>query len=206
MRPSAIRVSIVRRAISRRTPSNADSTTAWGVSSMMMSTPVRFSSARMFRPSRPMIRPFRSSEASWTTDTVVSAVWPEAVRWIATERMFRARLSDSSRASSSMRRTSFAMSARHSSSTFVIRASRPWAAVMPGHLLELRDLGVAGDLQLLLELLGVDLPVGDRLVSAGQILERRLELALVRRQALFDLDDLGAALGQVTLLLGALRE
>ena len=85
----------------------------------------------MFLPSRPMIRPFRSSEASCTTETVVSAVWPEAVRWMATERMFRARLSDSSRASSSMRRTSFAMSARHSSSTFVIRASRPWAAVMP---------------------------------------------------------------------------
>ena len=32
-----------------------------GVSSMMKSTPVRFSSARMLRPSRPMIRPFMSS-------------------------------------------------------------------------------------------------------------------------------------------------
>ena len=50
------------RAISRRTPSNADRTTALGVSSMMKSTPVRFSSARMLRPSRPMIRPFMSSD------------------------------------------------------------------------------------------------------------------------------------------------
>ena len=32
-----------------------------GVSSMMKSTPVRFSSARMLRPSRPMMRPFMSS-------------------------------------------------------------------------------------------------------------------------------------------------
>ena len=160
----------------------------------------------MLRPSRPMIRPFRSSEASWTTDTVVSAVCPEAVRWIATDRMFRARLSDSRRASSSMRRTSFAMSARHSSSTFAMSASRPWEAVMPGDLLELGDLGVAGGLQLLLELLGVDLAVGDRLVAARQLLERRLELALARGQALLDLDDLGPALGQVALLLGALSQ
>ena len=29
----------------------------------------------MLRPSRPMMRPFMSSEGSWTTDTVVSAAW-----------------------------------------------------------------------------------------------------------------------------------
>ena len=46
------------RAARRR---SADSTTALGVSSMMKSTPVRFSSARMLRPSRPMMRPFMSS-------------------------------------------------------------------------------------------------------------------------------------------------
>ena len=44
-------------AISRRIPSKDESTTACGVSSMMNSTPVRFSSARMLRPSRPMIAP-----------------------------------------------------------------------------------------------------------------------------------------------------
>ena len=93
-RRSASRASAV--AISRRTPSKADSTTACGVSSMITSTPVRFSRARMLRPSRPMMRPLRSSEGSWTTETVVSAVWPEAVRWIATERMLRARRSASS--------------------------------------------------------------------------------------------------------------
>ena len=73
------------RATSRRTPSKPESTTALGVSSMMKSTPVRFSSARMLRPSRPMIRPFMSSEGSWTTDTVVSAAWLAARRCIATD-------------------------------------------------------------------------------------------------------------------------
>ena len=56
------------RAISRRTPSKPDRITAFGVSSMMKSTPVRCSSARMLRPSRPMMRPFMSSAGSWTTD------------------------------------------------------------------------------------------------------------------------------------------
>jgi hypothetical protein len=37
-------------AISRRIPSNDERTTACGVSSMMKSTPVRFSRARMLRP------------------------------------------------------------------------------------------------------------------------------------------------------------
>ena len=77
--------SSVMRAISRRTPSKPDSTTAFGVSSMMKSTPVRFSSARMLRPSRPMMRPFMSSLGSWTTETVVSARGSPARRCIATD-------------------------------------------------------------------------------------------------------------------------
>lgn len=43
-----------------------------GVSSMMRSTPVAVSRARMLRPSRPMIRPFISSLGRGTTVTVVS--------------------------------------------------------------------------------------------------------------------------------------
>src|SRR3954466_791286 len=91
MRPSWRSFSSVMRAISRRTPSKADSTTALGVSSMMKSTPVRFSRARMLRPSRPMMRPFMSSDGSWTTETVVSAAWLAAGRRIATERRRGAR-------------------------------------------------------------------------------------------------------------------
>ena len=51
--------------------------TVSGVSSMMTSTPVAVSKARMFRPSRPMIRPFISSLGICTTETVDSAVTSE---------------------------------------------------------------------------------------------------------------------------------
>ena len=48
---------------------------------MMKSTPVRCSSVRMLRPSRPMMRPFMSSDESSTIETVVSAAWLAATRW-----------------------------------------------------------------------------------------------------------------------------
>ena len=59
-----------------------------GVSSMMTSTPVASSNARMFRPSRPMMRPFISSFGSETADTVVSDVCSAAIRWIASAMIF----------------------------------------------------------------------------------------------------------------------
>src|ERR1043165_9808275 len=52
MRPSSISFSSVMRATSRRIPSKDERTTAFGVSSMMKSTPVRGSSALMLRPRR----------------------------------------------------------------------------------------------------------------------------------------------------------
>ena len=93
MRPSMMRLVSARRAISRRTGSKADRTTASGVSSMMTSTPVRVSKARMLRPSRPMMRPLTSSEGRATTETVLSLTWSVAMRWKARVRMPRARLS-----------------------------------------------------------------------------------------------------------------
>ena len=101
MRPSWMSFASVSFAISRRTSSNDESTTACGVSSMMKSTPVSFSNARMFRPSRPMIRPFMSSDGSSTSDTVVSAAWLAATRWSASATRFRARRFASACASSS---------------------------------------------------------------------------------------------------------
>ena len=59
-----------------------------GVSSMMTSTPVASSNARMLRPSRPMMRPFISSFGSATADTVVSAVCSAAIRWMASATIF----------------------------------------------------------------------------------------------------------------------
>ena len=83
----------------------------------MKSTPVRCSRARMLRPSRPMMRPFMSSACSWTTDTVVSAAWPAAMRCMTTERMLRTRRSASRLVSSSIARTRRAESCRTWSSS-----------------------------------------------------------------------------------------
>src|SRR5712692_692139 len=73
MRPSDINCSSETRAISRRIGLWHEMTTASGVSSMIMSTPVAASIARILRPSRPMMRPFISSLGNANTDTVRSA-------------------------------------------------------------------------------------------------------------------------------------
>ena len=70
----------------------------------------------MFRPSRPMMRPFMSSEGSSTSDTVVSAAWLAATRWRASATRLRARRFASVRASSSIWRTMRPRSWRTSSS------------------------------------------------------------------------------------------
>ena len=74
MRPSTISFSSASLATSRRMLSNPVTMTIPGVSSTITSTPVAFSKARIFRPSRPMIRPFMSSVGMSTVLTVVSAV------------------------------------------------------------------------------------------------------------------------------------
>ncbi len=102
-----------------------------GVSSMITSQPVMVSSARMLRPSRPMMRPFMSSEASSTIDTVVAAAWLAARRPMPVEMMLRTRRSDSCLASSSTRRIIFAMSWRTSSSVSLSSCSRACIWVMP---------------------------------------------------------------------------
>ena len=83
MRPSAISRSIAWRATSRRNGSKLERMIAPGVSSTISSTPVAVSSARMLRPSRPMMRPFRSSLGRSTTETVVSMACSAALRWMA---------------------------------------------------------------------------------------------------------------------------
>ena len=72
MRPSEISFSSAMRAISRRTGLKVEMVMASGVSSMIRSTPVSVSIARMLRPSRPMMRPFISSFGRSTTETVAS--------------------------------------------------------------------------------------------------------------------------------------
>ena len=123
-RPSASSSSRATRATSRRTGSKQLRTTASGVSSMTRFTPVICSKARMLRPSRPMIRPFRSSLARWTTDTVRSALCSEASRWMA---VLSTRLASDSalrRASVSMSRARVAALSRASCSAVASTSAR----------------------------------------------------------------------------------
>ena len=68
------------------------------------------SKARMFRPSRPMIRPFISSPGRCRTETTDSLVCSLATRWMARVTIRRARSSPSRRAAVSVSRTSSAAS------------------------------------------------------------------------------------------------
>ena len=80
MRPSRINFSRVSLAISRRMGSKEETVIASGVSSIIRSTPVAVSRARMLRPSRPIMRPFISSLGRFTTETVTSDEWSAAQR------------------------------------------------------------------------------------------------------------------------------
>ena len=72
IRPSVTNLCKAKRAISLRTGSKQERIMASGVSSTMISTPVAASKARMFRPSRPMMRPFTSSDSMLNTETQFS--------------------------------------------------------------------------------------------------------------------------------------
>ena len=92
----------------------------------------------MLRPSRPMIRPFMSSEGSCTTETVVSAAWLAARRCIATDRIERTRRSASRLVSSSIWRRMRAESWRAWSSTSLSSACLRLAGAEAGDALERR--------------------------------------------------------------------
>ena len=167
------------RAISRRTPSKLDSRTADGVSSMITSTPVSFSNARMLRPSLPMIRPFISSLGSSTRRVVLSVEALPASRCIATARMLRARRSASACVSSSIccsRRPAWCLA---SCSTSASSSCFAWAPIAREPL-ELAALDALGLFQLLGRVIEVALAVVERLRSAlevGALDGQRLGLA-----------------------------
>ena len=165
-RRSAARASRGRSRGGRRRSSRARPPT--GVSSMITSTPVSFSSARMLRPSRPMIRPFISSLGSSTRRVVDSLECLAASRCMATERMLRARRSASTRVSSSIccrRRPAWW---RASCSTSAISSCFACAALRPGEPLELAALHALRLLQLLGLLDQVALAVLERLQRAAR--------------------------------------
>ena len=116
-------------AISRRYGSKPERMIAPGVSSTIRSTPVASSSARMLRPSRPMMRPFRSSLGRSTTETVVSIACSAAQRWMASVMYCLARSAAVSRASASRRLSRFAASCRASPSICLSSSSLASSAV-----------------------------------------------------------------------------
>ena len=178
------------RATSRRTPSKPDRSTAPGVSSMMKSIPVRVSSARMLRPSRPMIRPLSSSDFSSTTETVVSTACPPATRCMQVARMLRARRSASWRVSSSTWRIRRALSWRSSSSS----SRRTICTRLPGaqarHALELAHVLSLG----LLEARGVVLQIPRAIVGGAltrlHLGELGVQAALLRTQPFLEPHEL----------------
>ena len=82
IRPSATSFSKASFAISLLTGSKQERTTASGVSSIIKSTPVSVSNVLIFLPSRPIIRPFISSDGKLTDETVDSTTWSIAQRCI----------------------------------------------------------------------------------------------------------------------------
>ena len=129
MRPSSINCSNVRRATSRRIGSNPDSITAPGVSSIIRSTPVACSRARIFLPSRPIMRPLIESSERATTEIVLSATLSDANLCTAMVIIFLASSSALFCASSSIFFTSFAASRRAKSTTFALISSIACSAV-----------------------------------------------------------------------------
>ena len=81
----------------------------------------------MLRPSRPMMRPFISSDGMGTVVTVASAVWSTMTRWMAVMTTSRALSSAPSRAERSMARTrrtaSFSASSRTCSTSAALASS-----------------------------------------------------------------------------------
>ena len=121
IRPSVTSFCNERRATSRRIGSKPESKIASGLSSMMISTPVRDSRARMFLPSRPMIRPLISSFSILNTDTVFSMACSAAVRCMVSRIIFLASWFADILASSTMSREMIMASAVASS--FIISLS-----------------------------------------------------------------------------------
>ena len=118
--PSSINLSNDIFATSRLTGLKPESITASGVSSIIRSIPVAASIARMFRPSRPIIRPFISSFGRSTTDTVFSATYSPAYLFIASAIISSDFFLEVSLASFSILRMSLAVSCLASDSMDII--------------------------------------------------------------------------------------
>ena len=124
----------------------------------------------MLRPSRPMMRPFSSSDLSSTTDTVVSTAWLDATRCITAARMLRERRSASRRVSSSTCRIRRALSWRSSSSSSRIRICLACPALSPDTRSSSRSCRAFSVFSSSRTLSRLRLPVVERALALAQLL------------------------------------
>ena len=147
----------------------------------------------MLRPSRPMMRPFISSDGMGTTDTVISAVWSTMTRWMAVTTTSRARSSASSRAERSMARASRTASCSASSRTCSRSTDFASSTVISLTRSSAHDLLLAGAAQLApagrLELLLLDHQLAAALLEHVRAL---VELLVALEQARLEVAEVGA--------------
>ena len=153
----------------------------------------------MLRPSRPMMRPFISSEGSCTVLTVISAVWSLMTRWMAVTTTSRALSSASSRALRSMERASRTASCSASSRTCLEEDLLGLVRAHLADLLEGRHLLLARLGQLLALGLELALAVEQLAVALLEHVGALVELLVTLQQAPFEARQL-AALGACLLL------
>ena len=146
----------------------------------------------MLRPSRPMIRPFISSEGRCTTETVCSAVWSAATRCIAVMTMSRALSWASSRALRSIARASFTASCSASSRTASMRMPLASSADMPGDAFEGGDLLAVGPGQLVAGLVEVALALEQLAIALFEHVGALVELLVALEEPSLEAGQLAA--------------
>ncbi len=167
----------------------------------------------MLRPSRPMMRPFISSDGRSTTETVLSTTCSEAMRWIAIEITRRALSLAFSVASSSIRRIMLAASIRASCSMARISSALACSVVM----LEIcsrrvRCSATAASSRRSTSAMALSrtpscfIPAAQRGFPAGQLLDPAGELALPAVELPAEAVELDAVVTGLALELGARRQ
>ena len=157
----------------------------------------------MLRPSRPMMRPFMSSDGSSTSDT-------GRLRGVACRHPLQRFGDEVARPALRVGMRLLLELAHHPRQLVaneLLRALEQLLLRLAGRqvrdLLERAQLLVLGRLQLLLELAYVRLAVGEPLLSPLQLAQLAVDLLLLREHALLDLQDLRALLRQLELELAA---
>ena len=147
----------------------------------------------MLRPSRPMIRPFISSDGRWTTETVCSAVWSAATRCMAVTTMSRALSWASSRALRSIARASLTASCSASSRTASSRIALASSADMPDTRSSAATCSLLGPGEVLAGLVELALALEELAVALLEHVAALVELLVALEEAALEAGELARA-------------